>query len=115
MSWRMAGPGIAISFQLRMRPNLVQFPRCASSNVVDTKIQLWLSFGYTRSWLSQANHIFSRLGITSDFETYGMSIGPHESAFALIYWQLFWISLTLSFECRRLQPNRPEASYFSAQ
>jgi hypothetical protein len=25
---------------------------------------------WTKSWLSQANHIFSRLGITSDFENY---------------------------------------------
>jgi hypothetical protein len=29
-------------------------------------------YAHGRSWLSQANHIFSRLGITSDFENYRM-------------------------------------------
>jgi len=43
---------------------------CTSGDVLGTKIQLWLWAPHTEAWLSQANHIFNRLQITSNFENY---------------------------------------------
>ncbi|KAJ6555758.1 hypothetical protein B0H19DRAFT_135973 [Mycena capillaripes] len=46
--------------------------RLNSSEVSDTTISLF-SFLYPEFWLSQANHIFSRLQITSNFEDYAVT------------------------------------------
>jgi hypothetical protein len=45
----------------------------ASGDIFDStlELQMWNMRG--ESWLNQANHIFSRLGIMSNFEDYGMS------------------------------------------
>jgi hypothetical protein len=72
---RMAGPGIHISFGLiGDMLNHVEFPSFDSGDVSDNRIQLRLDLRmeqHSKSWLSQANHIFSRLGIASDFTDYG--------------------------------------------
>jgi hypothetical protein len=38
---------------------------------MDSNIRLQISHWDSWTWLSQANHIFRRLGITSNFEDYG--------------------------------------------
>jgi hypothetical protein len=45
----------------------------ASSDIFDSTLELNMWNMRVESWLSQANHIFSRLGITSNFEDYGTS------------------------------------------
>ncbi|KAJ6555806.1 hypothetical protein B0H19DRAFT_1151197 [Mycena capillaripes] len=45
--------------------------RLNSSEVSDTNISLYSSI-HPQSWLSQANHIFSRLQITSNFDDYAL-------------------------------------------
>jgi hypothetical protein len=53
-----------------------------SRNIVGTSIWLHMSSSRPESWLSQANHIFSRLRISANFQDYGASetiLGPHSS------------------------------------
>jgi hypothetical protein len=45
----------------------------ASSDIFDSTLKLRVVNSRGESWLSQANYIFSRLRITSNFEDYGMS------------------------------------------
>jgi hypothetical protein len=45
----------------------------ASGDIFDGILELYVVNSRGESWLSQANHIFSRLGITSNFEDYGTS------------------------------------------
>jgi hypothetical protein len=47
----------------------------ASGDIFDSTLELYAVGGIfnCEAWLSQANHIFSRLGITSNFEDYGTS------------------------------------------
>jgi hypothetical protein len=42
-----------------------------SGDVFDSRFELYCSCQNSRWWLSQANHIFSRLGIKSNFNDYG--------------------------------------------
>jgi hypothetical protein len=70
----MAGPGIYISFAL-----LGGLPNRASlsfnsGDVSDNMIQLNTGLRMRQdfeSWLSQANHVFNHLEITSNFKDYG--------------------------------------------
>jgi hypothetical protein len=43
----------------------------SSGDIFDSTFKLFVWNWRNESWLSQANHIFSRLGITSHFEDYG--------------------------------------------
>jgi hypothetical protein len=45
----------------------------ASGDIFNRTLDLYVVNGSSESWLSQANHIFSRLGITSNLEDYGTS------------------------------------------
>jgi hypothetical protein len=70
----MAGRGIHISFGL-LGDLLkhVEFPSFDSGDVSDNiQLRIDVCEGHSASWLSQANHIFSRLGITSDSPDYGV-------------------------------------------
>ncbi|KAJ7912283.1 hypothetical protein B0H13DRAFT_1613703 [Mycena leptocephala] len=70
----MAGRGIHISFGL-LGDLLkhVEFPSFDSGDVSDNiQLRIDLCEGHSASWLSQANHIFSRLGITSDSPDYAL-------------------------------------------
>ncbi|KAJ6450160.1 hypothetical protein C8R45DRAFT_120470 [Mycena sanguinolenta] len=46
--------------------------RFTSDDAVGTIMWLWVHSGHTVSWLSQANHIFSRVGISSNFRDYAV-------------------------------------------
>jgi hypothetical protein len=61
-----------IHLLLMTSSNIVQSASLSASDAVAT-IYTSLSVGYLDSdyWLSQANHIFKHLGISSNFEDYG--------------------------------------------
>jgi hypothetical protein len=85
----MAGPGIGILFWLHgICPDWPTFS-FTSADVCDRSFALEIWSLEAESWPSQANHIFNRLGITSNFEKYGMS----ETSLELIS------SLTCSSSC----------------
>jgi hypothetical protein len=66
--------------------NSAQSSRFICNDVVDTVIRAF-DKGYlmpTEPWLSQANHIFSDLRISSNFEDYGMSSTQVDMLFTLI-------------------------------
>jgi hypothetical protein len=44
-----------------------------SGDIFDSTLRLTKASRTPESWLSQANHVFNRLGITSNFEEYGAS------------------------------------------
>ncbi|KAF7374120.1 hypothetical protein MSAN_00293200 [Mycena sanguinolenta] len=46
--------------------------RFTSDNAVGTIMWLWVHSNHAVSWLSQANHIFSRVGISSNFQDYAV-------------------------------------------
>ncbi|KAF7377034.1 hypothetical protein MSAN_00121500 [Mycena sanguinolenta] len=52
------------------------------------------------TWLSQANHIFRRLHIVSNFEDYGLTA-----------FEFSWTALTFTFMFRKPQETLPRASY----
>jgi hypothetical protein len=72
-SWKVAGPSITILFGRMVIRSDWPTLSFASGDIFDST--LWLKVGDWSDdfWLSQANHIFSRLGITSNFEDYGAS------------------------------------------
>jgi hypothetical protein len=43
-----------------------------SGDVFDSTLELYVGYWGGESWLNQANHIFNRLGIISNFEDYGV-------------------------------------------
>jgi hypothetical protein len=45
----------------------------ASGDIFGNTLELYMGNMSGESWLSQTNHIFSRLGITSNFEDYDTS------------------------------------------
>jgi hypothetical protein len=114
----MVGLGIHISFGLlEDLLNHVEFPSFdssdVSSNMINLRIEQHSEFG---SWLSQANHIFSRLGINSDFTDYGAPeiISWHCSPFNLLNQRLCSKLFSVSTFWRYW--NTPlQAIYLSAQ
>jgi hypothetical protein len=78
--WDTAGSGVVVEngwtrynvSPLLASSNIVQSASLSSSDTV-AKPTISLSVGFLDwdYWLSQANHIFSRLGISSNFEDYG--------------------------------------------
>jgi len=66
-----------------------------SYDVLDGRIQLSLSVGHNDPWLSQANYIFSRLGISSDCQDYVM---PR--------------SIEFTFSISSTTPDRPKGFLF---
>lgn len=58
----------------RCSANPVQSLSFTSGDVLDAMIHLWVCTTDPESWLSQANHIFSRLGIMSNFGDYGKTL-----------------------------------------
>ncbi|KAJ7928242.1 hypothetical protein B0H13DRAFT_1007536 [Mycena leptocephala] len=56
--------------------------RFDSGDVSDNTIQLDLRMEHSESWLSQANHIFGRLGITSHFMDYEV---VHQALFSICF------------------------------
>jgi hypothetical protein len=78
--WNMAGSGVVMEngwTRYDVSPalassNILQ-SACLSSSDAVAKTTISLSVGFLGwdYWLSQANHIFSRLGISSNFEDYG--------------------------------------------
>jgi hypothetical protein len=51
-------------------------PRVTSDDIMKYPIRFGVGCSANMAWLSQANHIFSRLGITSNFEDYGLILLP---------------------------------------
>jgi hypothetical protein len=70
----MVGPGINLIVRLRFVLLIfVQSFSFTSGDAVGTTVSLWVESPHSISWLSQANYIFRRLGISRDFEDYGTS------------------------------------------
>jgi hypothetical protein len=69
----MAGPGITIYFGCMVVWSDWPTFSFASGDVFDNTLilNIWNRNLNSDPWLSQVNHIFSRLGITSNFEDYG--------------------------------------------
>jgi hypothetical protein len=69
----MAGSGRTFSFILPMvlSPNTIESSSFTPIDAADNKIKLSLNTHDTEHWLSQANNIFSHLGISSNYEDYG--------------------------------------------
>jgi hypothetical protein len=57
----------------------------ASGDIFDSTLELNTRTWRREFWLSQANHIFSRLGITTNFEDYGTSETSHHFSFFLTH------------------------------
>jgi hypothetical protein len=81
--------------------NIVQSASLSSSDAV-AKPTISLSVGFFDwdYWLSQANHIFSRLGISSNFEDYGTNSVSSCSAIEVhlarqLYWSVFGLTSAL--------------------
>jgi hypothetical protein len=114
----MAGPGIYISFAL-----LGGLPNRASlsfnsGDVSDNMIQLNMGLRMRQdfeSWLSQANHVFNHLEITSKFKDYGtpkaFSVSLSLNLFGQLWYKMFFSVSPL----RRLWNSPLQATYLFAQ
>jgi hypothetical protein len=71
-SWKVAGPGM---FYFGRMVICSKWPTSsfAASYIFDSTLELPIWNMRGESWLSQVNHIFSCLGVTSNLEDYGTS------------------------------------------
>jgi hypothetical protein len=72
------------------------------------------SYSPDMAWLSQANHVFSRLGITSNFEDYGMSLLP-VGLYNNLSTQFYCLGSALRSRCPQLYHTHPKATYLFAR
>ncbi|KAJ7340564.1 hypothetical protein DFH08DRAFT_811782 [Mycena albidolilacea] len=84
-------------------------------NLITTAISLTVWYLDLDYWLSQANHIFKHLKISSNFEDYGMNSTSSLSAIRVdLPRQFYWTMFSFASAYARLQKTHSNAFCFSA-
>jgi hypothetical protein len=109
----MVGPGIVGYLQMDPSTNHIYSPRFTSHDTVNNStIHLQVQWD-TSGWLSQANHIFSRLRVSSNFDDYGGSFTTSWSAAHMnLRGQLYWMGFPLRSPFSEGQQTHHKAFYF---
>jgi hypothetical protein len=96
--------------------DIVKFSSLSTSDAVaKTTIPLSVGFLDWNYWLSQANHIFKHLGISSNFEDYGTNATSSWSAIHIdLLVQFYWTMSDFASKFSQLQLPYPKAFCFSA-